>query len=71
MVRERPKLTITYMTYHDNSTTLEERLENAFLSFNREEELKTILQEIRFEAFNQWWEACKNQSRPYMQEYHF
>ena len=41
------------MTYHDNSTTLEERLENAFLSFNREEELKTILQEIRFEAFNQ------------------
>ena len=53
MVRERPKLTFTYMTYHDYPLTLEERLENAFLSFNREEELKTILQEIRFEAFNQ------------------
>lgn len=41
------------MTYHDNPTTLEDRLENAFLSFNREEEVKNILQEIRFEAFNQ------------------
>lgn len=47
--------------YHDNPTTLEERLENAFLSFNKEEDVETILKEIRFEAFNQWWEACKNQ----------
>jgi len=47
------------MTYHDYPLTLEERLENAFLSFNKDEEVKSIIQEISFEAFNKGWEAGK------------
>lgn len=45
------------MTYHDYPLTLEERLENAFLSFNKEEEVKAIIQEISFDAYSRWWEA--------------
>jgi hypothetical protein len=39
------------MTYTDYPLTLEERLENAFLSFNKEVDVNTLIQEIKFEAF--------------------
>ncbi len=48
------------MVFHDYPLTLEERLENAFLSFKKEEDVNAILQEMRFEAFNKGWEAHKN-----------
>jgi hypothetical protein len=37
------------MTYHDYPLTLEERLENAFLSFNKEEELLKVIEKVCFD----------------------
>jgi ABC-type phosphate/phosphonate transport system substrate-binding protein len=40
------------MTYHDYPLTLEERLENAFLSFNKEEEVDKVINELTWKYFN-------------------